>query len=264
MIICITFSCKKEKRRQPLLIPPDLFSRFSMRYLQPIYIAQEIQLLQYSTSIRAIARLSLTTSTRVCQWDTCTCFWLNCQTQNRWGRYEGPRSSTGSLEMPSFHKTISCLSHMLSVNSLSSVIQVPVKDGKSYRRVHFWQFGQKYGHVCSLLEITLQGSGIALHVPSLTKESILVVLLSWCPSTILPSFPSVTACLLISPPHSWGSARRLSKASCDGRYWRAILWDLKHLCNLNGLPVPFHAASNYTVTLSKTKIEKKTVKRDKD
>lgn len=110
---------------------------------------------------------------------------------------------------------------------------------------------------CSLLEITLQGSGIALHVPSLTKESILVVLLSWCPSTILPSFPSVTACLLISPPHSWGSARRLSKASCDGRYWRAILWDLKHLCNLNGLPVPFHAASNYTVTLSKTKIEEK-------
>lgn len=118
--------------------------------------------------------------------------------------------------------------------------------------------------MCSLLEINLQGSGIALHVPSLTKESILVVLLSWCPSTILPSFPSVTACLLISPPHSWGSARRLSKASCDGRYWRAILWDLKHLCNLNGLPVPFHAASNYTVTLSKTKIEKKTVKRDKD
>lgn len=32
--------------------------------------------------------------------------------------------------------------------------------------------------MCSLLEITLQGSGIALHVPSLTKESILVVLLS--------------------------------------------------------------------------------------
>lgn len=77
--------------------------------------------------------------------------------------------------------------------------QVPLRGVANLCNPHgvcFWQFGQKYAH-----ELPAGGT-LAVYDPFLLTQKILILWLSWCPSTSLSCSPRATALLLVPLPHS--------------------------------------------------------------
>ena len=73
----------------------------------------------------------------------------------------------------------------------------------------------RHMHICGLLEVILQGSGIA---PPCTKAEVAVLLLGCCHPTASSTSPDVLACLLVAPPCSGHYADRHSKPSCHSSH----------------------------------------------
>lgn len=145
--------------------------------------------------------------------------------------------------------SVSSLSHVLSVNLLSSVKST----GRQWRicqswcslvkcqtsctvlgckhNPHLWTSGphttlmesvsdrlSRHMHICGLLEVILQGSGSAPPAPPCTKAEVAVLLLGCCPPTASSTSPDVLACLLVAPPCSGHYADRHSKPSCHSSH----------------------------------------------
>lgn len=146
-------------------------------------------------------------------------------------------------------QTLSRLSHVLSVNLLSSVKSTgrqwricqswcslanakrPARCWAVSTTPHLWTSGphttlmesvsdrlSRHMHICGLLEVILQGSGSAPPAPPCTKAEVAVLLLGCCPPTASSTSPDVLACLLVAPPCSGHYADRHSKPSCHSSH----------------------------------------------